>query len=254
MKYEYVRSDCMGYLQSLPDESVDLILTEPPHYVWRQRTRRQEGQIPRQWRTEEEYLDWSYEWTKELVRILKPGRLMLIWGEIRNITFLKYRVSVMDSFKELYPQNDLVASHNWGTSPARNNFRYKHMVAWSSSKGKEFLFNYDQVAYDPWTNELVTKPQTPGRARQSLPTCVWDYSKNPWDKDFRNYGLDSYVLSEIITAYTNPGDVILDPFMGKATTAMEAMKLNRDFLGCELDRKQYEIGMANIAATKVSLM
>lgn len=29
MKYEYVRSDCMGYLQSLPDESVDLILTEP---------------------------------------------------------------------------------------------------------------------------------------------------------------------------------------------------------------------------------
>lgn len=57
----FVHQDCMEYLAKLSDNSVDMVLTDPPYYIgydggdgW-----------DNQWIFEDEYLHWCYEWTRE---------------------------------------------------------------------------------------------------------------------------------------------------------------------------------------------
>lgn len=46
--------------------------------------------------------------------------------------------------------------------------------------------------------------------------------------------------------YTHPGDTVLDPFMGSGTTGVACMKLNRNFIGCEIDPTYYSIAEKRI--------
>ena len=44
-----------------------------------------------------------------------------------------------------------------------------------------------------------------------------------------------------ITSWSNPSDIILDPFMGSGTTGKACKKLDRKFIGIELDKSYFEI-------------
>jgi DNA modification methylase len=48
-------------------------------------------------------------------------------------------------------------------------------------------------------------------------------------------------MTELIQIHTNPGDLILDPFMGSGTTGVAALRSGRRFTGIELDQKYFEI-------------
>ena len=50
---------------------------------------------------------------------------------------------------------------------------------------------------------------------------------------------------------SNPGDLVLDPFMGSGTTAVASKKLNRDFIGFELSEEYIEITKERLAAVEV---
>ena len=66
-------SDCLKYLKKLPDNSVDLVLTDPPYFIgfdggkgW-----------DKQWKSDREYIQWCIEWTKECVRAVSYTHLTL---------------------------------------------------------------------------------------------------------------------------------------------------------------------------------
>lgn len=48
------------------------------------------------------------------------------------------------------------------------------------------------------------------------------------------------LFGELIAISSNEGDLVLDPFMGSATTAIACLKMRRHFIGFELDREFYE--------------
>jgi site-specific DNA-methyltransferase (adenine-specific) len=48
------------------------------------------------------------------------------------------------------------------------------------------------------------------------------------------------------TSWTNPGDTILDPFMGSGTTGVACAKLGRKFIGIELEPKYFDIACERI--------
>lgn len=133
--------DCLDYLQTLDDNSVDLILTDPPYFEI------VKNEWDNQWKTEQEYLDWCKEWTSECVRVLKPERCLYVWGTTKTDTFLKYKINVLNSFKELKYQNWIIWSYDWGGRP-RNNFARKHEDLLMYSKGKNFLFNAEDVCIE----------------------------------------------------------------------------------------------------------
>lgn len=55
------------------------------------------------------------------------------------------------------------------------------------------------------------------------------------------------LMCEIVEKFTNPGDVILDPFMGSGSTGVAALRLGRKFIGIEQDQRFYEIARERIA-------
>jgi DNA modification methylase len=136
MKYEM--KDCLEFLKSLPDESVDLAILDPPYFEiikddW-----------DNQWKTEQEYLDWCMEWTKESFRVLKPGRCLYVWGTTKHDTFLRYKLDVLNKVEGAHYQNWIIWHYDWG-GRTKKNFARKHEDLLMYSKGKDFLFNADDV-------------------------------------------------------------------------------------------------------------
>lgn len=54
------------------------------------------------------------------------------------------------------------------------------------------------------------------------------------------------LLSEIVTLFSNPGNVILDPFMGSGTTGVACVRLGRKFIGIEIEPKYFDIACKRI--------
>jgi len=86
------QEDCIEGMKKLPKESVDLIIADPPYY----KTINEEWD--KQWKTEEEFIDWCRSWFKECVRVLKPTGSFYCYGFFDILSKLK--VLVFD--KELF--------------------------------------------------------------------------------------------------------------------------------------------------------
>lgn len=130
--------DCLDFLKTLEDNSVDLIINDPPYFEI------VKNSWDNQWSSEDEYLEWCKEWTAECVRVLKPNRMMCVWGTTKTDTFLRYKLDVLNSEKELEYRNWVIWSYDWGGRP-RNNFARKHEDLLIYSKGKKWLFNAEDI-------------------------------------------------------------------------------------------------------------
>lgn len=80
--------DCVEYMKLLADETVDLIIADPPYY------KAIDEKWDKQWKTEEEYLNWTQEWFNECVRILKPTGVFYCYGNFDILT--KQKVLIFD--------------------------------------------------------------------------------------------------------------------------------------------------------------
>ena len=79
MTLELKHADCLEYLKTLKDKSVDLVVVDPPYF-----------EIVRddwdnQWASEQEYLNWCKEWTEECFRVMKDDTCFYVWGT-QNLT------------------------------------------------------------------------------------------------------------------------------------------------------------------------
>ena len=54
------------------------------------------------------------------------------------------------------------------------------------------------------------------------------------------------LMCELVSLFTNPGDLVCDPFLGSGTTALACLKLGRRFVGCENDPASYAIARDRI--------
>ena len=58
------------------------------------------------------------------------------------------------------------------------------------------------------------------------------------------------LMKVLVENSSNEGDVVLDPFMGIGSTGVAAVQLNRQFIGCEIDKKYYDIAEQRIKEAK----
>lgn len=233
--------DCLQYLSTIPDSSVDLALVDPPYYIGFDGGKGWDSQ----WKSEDDYLAWCKQWTDELVRVLKPNRMLLVWGTLKTDTFLKYKL-MLSAYEELFAQTEIIWSYNWG-GRTKKNFARKHEYVWCYSKGEEFLFNADdvRVARKVAKDLRTGLPHTKG----TIPTAVWTFNNHTTSKDFVNWHPTTKnleVLDRLIRAYTNPGDTVLDIFMGSASTAVAALRAGRSVIGCENDEDYFNKSILRI--------
>ncbi len=74
--------DCIEGLSKLPDRSVDLIVADPPY--WKVIGEKWDYQ----WRTEQDYVEWSLKWIKEASRVLRYGGTFYLFGYFRTLALL----------------------------------------------------------------------------------------------------------------------------------------------------------------------
>tara|TARA_B100000900_G_scaffold413981_1_gene439332 strand:+ start:12722 stop:13492 length:771 start_codon:yes stop_codon:yes gene_type:complete len=220
--------DCIKFLESIDDNSVDMILTDPPYFIGFDGGQGWDSQ----WQNESDYLSWCKEWSDHLVRVLKPNRMMIVWGTLKTDTFIKYKL-MLSEYNQLRSQNEIVWSYNWG-GRSKSNFARKHEYAWCYSKGDNFLFNDSDVRVERKLkkNLRTGKNYTQG----TIPTCVWQKNNHTTSKDHCGWHPTTKnleLLSRMIKAYSNEGDTILDIFMGSGSTAIASKLSNRNYIGCE---------------------
>lgn len=239
---QIANADALLWLSNIPDNSIDYINVDPPYFIGFDGGKGWDSNF----NSEKEYLSWCHLWTAELSRVLKPGRMLSVWGTLKTDTFLKYKLDVLNS-TELTPQTEIIWSYNWG-GRTKKNFARKHEYVWNYSKGEEFLFNADDVRVE---RKMPTNPRTGQKfTKGTIPTAVWEKNNHTGSNDFVNWhpttkNID--LLERMIKAYSNPGDTVLDCFSGSGSLAVAAKRTGRKFVGCEVDREYYEKSLERVA-------
>jgi len=68
------------------------------------------------------------------------------------------------------------------------------------------------------------------------------------DKRFHKWGQDELSARKILTAFTEPGDLVVDPLLGGGTNGAVCSVMKRRFIGCEIDKDVLQIARDRIAS------
>jgi site-specific DNA-methyltransferase (adenine-specific) len=235
MHHTLANQDCLEFIKRLDSSSVDMILTDPPYSINYDGGKGWDSQ----WKTEKDYLAWCSKWSEECIRVLKPNRMMVVFGTLKTDTFLRYKLDVMNSYKEMVGQTEIIWSYNWG-GRSKTNFARKHEYAWCYSKGEEFLFNADDVRIERKQKKNIRTGLL--FEKGTIPTAVWEKNNHTTSAEYVSWHPTQKpleILERLIKAYTLPENVVLDLFSGSGSTMIACEKTNRLFVGCELEREYY---------------
>lgn len=237
--------DCLDFLREWEDNSVDLVLIDPPYFQI------MKNDWDNQWKSEQEYLDWCRLWTDECVRVLRPGRSFYVWGTTKTNTFLKYKLDILEQNKEIFYQNWIVWAYDWG-GRTKKTFARKHEDLLGYSKGKDFLFNADavRVPYKMAKNVRTTAENNP---LGKIPTDVWTKNNHTTSQEYCAWHPTQKpveILSRVIKAHTNAGDTVMDIFSGSGSTAIACDHTGREFIGCEKSEEYFTKSLERREALK----
>jgi len=232
--------ECVQFMKKIPDDSVDLIFADPPYNLSKSNFKIKFSKMASKgadlntnkgkWDkfSDEEYEKFSKDWITECFRILKNEGSIWIAGSYHNIYLMGHLLN-KSGFAIL---NEIL----WHKTDATPNISCTRFVAdhenfiWAR-KGKRHTFNYEKM-----------KNLNGGTQMRS----IWPKGKTAGGKKVHPTQKPAWLLERLIIASSNEGEVVFDPFMGSGTTAIASKKLNRDFLGCEVNSEYHKISEERI--------
>ncbi|MBB4865417.1 site-specific DNA-methyltransferase (adenine-specific) [Pseudomonas nitritireducens] len=244
-------ADCLDFLATVPDASVDLAFADPPFNLGKAYT----SQISDA-REEGDYLAWCETWLLEMVRTLKPGGSLMLWnlpkwnlplgGMLsRHLTFrhwitvdIKYSLPIKG---RLYPAHYSLLYFTKGERPA--------------------VFHPDRVPIQCCRHCGGEIKDYGGHKSKMNPagvnlSDVWTDIppvRHAKHKHREANALSLKLLDRVICMATGPGDVVLDPFGGSGTTYVAAELTGRQWLGSELDCSAAVSRLSGLDADKAYL-
>ena len=125
--------------------------------------------------------------------------------------------------------------------------------------------NHDNHLFWPTTERLYVLRKADGRYRYENNGNVrdlqfrddhWDIPLNPRKATDKNHAcpFDTRLADNVIKAFSNPGDLVCDPYSGSGTTAASAQRLDRNFVGSELDAKYHRESLKRLNAVQRELV
>ena len=185
------------------------------------------------------YLCWMAIRIIEMHRVLKPTGSMYLHCDPTASHYLK---TIMDAiFGRENFRNEIIWGYSGGGIPSRD-FPRKHDVILRYTKSKEWVFNVERKPYKANT-QAVGKHSTLSGGKDidlELGTPVTDcwtdiQTVTGWSPERTGYPTQKplALYKRIIAAASNPGDVVLDPFAGSATTCVAAEQLGREWIGID---------------------
>jgi site-specific DNA-methyltransferase (adenine-specific) len=248
-----VQADCISTLERLPPQSVDLIFADPPYHLSNGGSSCQSGKrvsvnkggwdASRGLATDHAF---QRAWLGAARRALKPSGTIWVSGT-QHVIF-----SIGFAMQELgFHLLNTVTWYKPNASPNLACRMFTHsteILLWASpSKGKPLAhrFNYREMKArnggkqmrDLW--QIAERPEPGGeQVVWSVPTPAPRekiHGRHPTQKPLA-------LLERVIAASASPGDLVVDPFSGSATTGVAAVQAGCRFLGMELNPEYVELG------------
>lgn len=235
-KFKLILGDSLKELNKLESKSIDMIFADPPYFLsgdgiscsGGKMVSVNKGDWDKKINISEKH-KFNRKWIKQCYKILKDNGTIWISGTMHNIYSIGMALE-QEGFK-------IINNITWEklNPPPNISCRYfvhsTETILWAKKdiKNAKHKFNYDLMkelngnkqAKDVWKTSL-TKPSEK------------KYGKHPTQKPIA-------ILEKIILASTDEGDLILDPFNGSGTTGIVANKLNRKYIGIDLEKEYLDL-------------
>ncbi len=204
-------SDCCDLLARLPDESIQLIICDPPYNI-----------MLADWDNHENYIDWAEVWLSEAERVLKPTGNIAIFGGLQyqgeaGSGDLISIINHMRQASNMLLANLIIWNYPNGMSAQRFFANRHEKIAWFA-KSKEYYFNLDAVRepYDEKTKGIYKKdkrlnPESIEKGRN--PTNVWKISRlngNSRERVGHPTQKPRQVIQRLVRSLSYPGSIVLD--------------------------------------------
>ena len=232
-----VNGEAIAVLNSLPDNSIDLIFADPPYNLSNngftchagRRASVNKGGWDKSRGIEQDYA-FHYDWIAACRRVLKDSGSLWISGTYHSI----YACGFALQRQGWHVLNEICwYKPNAAPNLACRMFAASHeTLLWArKTKQTKHTFNYQVMKKTAWAGDFIKKPDRQMRSVWAINTPrkgEKKYGKHPTQKP-------ELLLQRIILACTHENDIVLDPFCGSATTGVVALRENRNFVGIDFE-------------------
>jgi DNA modification methylase len=235
-----ITADCLDVLRQLPDNSVQLILLDPPYNL-----------DMSEWDTFNNYIEWASVWLNEAYRVLSPNGSCVIFGgtqfqDVKSGDLIEI-IHYTRHHTDFRLVNTIVWYYKNGMS-AHRYFANRHEEVIWLTKTDKYYFDLDSVRtkYDEETIALYMKdkrlnPENVVKGKN--PTNVWEIGRlNGNSKERVGHPTQKplEIVRRLVKALSYPGALVLDFFAGSGTTGRVCIEEDRDCIMVDKDTKSVE--------------
>lgn len=227
--------DCIAAMRQLNAESVNLIVTDPPYNLGNFMKKRDTNLKKMRdnffgsagW-DDMEFDEWSKsmdDFFQAAARVMKKGGAMIVFMAI-----IKVETIIQLAEKHGFYYKTTGIWHKTNPMPRNMNLHFVNSTeAWVyfTYKKRTGTFNNGGAMF----HDFIETSVTPNGERK--------YGKHPTQKP-------EGLIQHLVEILSNPGDCVLDPFMGSGTTGVAAKRIDRNFIGIELDEAYFKIAQKRI--------
>lgn len=238
-------TDSILFLNSLPENSVDMIFADPPYNLSNGGFSVHAGKMVSvdkgDWDKSKGFAndyEFHYKWMEAARRVLKSNGTLWVSGTYHSIYQCGHALQSLN----YHILNDVA----WFKPNASPNLSCRFFTAshetliWArkDKKGKH-TFNYEAMKEGEWPEDKMKKPGLQMRSVWSLGT------PKPEEKKFGKHPTQKPIdlLRRVVLASTKEGDLIIDPFTGSSTTGLVAAANKRKFIGIDLEKDYLDLSV-----------
>lgn len=233
-----VNADMRAVCPLLPRACADLIIADPPYNL----RKSYDGTVFSK-RGESEYEEYTRAWLSAVAPLLRADGSIYVCCDWASSLVIGRVLS------EYFTVRNRITWQREKGRGARHNWKNGMEDIWFATNGAHYTFNLDAVK----TRRRVVAPYkadgkpkdwvqtSDGAYRDTCPSNFWDDITVPFWSMSENTAHPTQkpekLLAKLILASSNPGDTVLDPFLGSGSTSVAAKKLDRHYIGIEMEAR-----------------
>jgi len=230
--------DCLERMKEIPDGSVDMILADPPYGTT---SCKWDSVIP---------LDKMWE---QLKRIIKPNGAIVLFGSEPFSSFLRVSNIKMFKYDWIWQKSKPVGFANAKKMPLKDIETISVFCQKTTNYNPQGLIKCNrEISNSTKTKKKNNETAINGGAFKKK-TFIQEYTGYP--RQLLAFNVEQglhptqkpvALMEYLIKTYTNEGETVLDFTAGSFTTGVACVNINRKFIGIELDKNYFDIGVNRI--------
>lgn len=263
--------DCREVLLDFPDNSIDLIFTSPPYAD--QRKNSYGGVSP------DEYVDWFLPKADEFLRVLKPTGTFILNIKERVVdgerhTYVMELILEMRKHGWLWTEEFMWHKKNSYPGKWPNRFRdnWERLLQFNKTRKFNMYQESVMVPVGDWAKERLARLSDTDKTRDEsrvgsgfgknisnwvgrdmvYPTNVIHLATECGNRN-HSAAFPIELPKWFIRLFTQPQDIVLDPFMGSGTTAQAAAELGRNYVGIDISPEYVSLSKQRVSEIQMGL-